>query len=135
MRSFVPSLVALTAFLPLCSVAPALFAQDFTGTYTAQNDQGGTVTLVMQQTPQGRVTGRIQGDGTTFTLDGQIEQGSAIGTVSGPAGQLFFRAELNNGNVVLVLANRHPNGEPDYDDDAARFLSRRATGRHAATAA
>ena len=51
------------ALVGLCAAATTVHAQDFTGTYTVQDQAGGTVTFVLSQDAQGQITGSLSGGG------------------------------------------------------------------------
>jgi hypothetical protein len=94
-------------------VAP-LSAQNYTGTFTAPNQQGGQTVITMRQAKDGNVMGTISGNGNTFQIEGVIEEGSVVGAMTGPQGGLWFEAELDEGELYLTLVEPDANGQPNY---------------------
>lgn len=111
----------------LLSLAAAR-AQGFSGTYTMATETGG-VTLVLQQSAQGEVTGTLSGNGSSFALEGvldDLDQSVAYGTVAGPEGVLAFEATLEQGGLYLVLVGLTPQGELDESNVSEFFFERAA---------
>jgi hypothetical protein len=93
----------------LCWFAMGIFAgsaasaQSFRGTYTLTSG-GVTLTLSLDQGSGGRVTGTLSSTkGTSFRLEGEIEDGIASGTCSGGAGQSMFEAEFEGSKLIFTL--------------------------------
>ena len=113
-------LVALTLALLGCA---ADFAQGYPGTYTAQNPQGGTVTLTLKQA-QKHVTGTLSGNGTTFDVDAQAMPEGLMGTV----GNFYLMAKFEGASLMVILAEPGPGGQPNLQA-ARRLVFARATGK------
>jgi hypothetical protein len=113
----------------LAAIAPvSLLAQGLTGTYTAPNNVGGAVTLTLTQRGS-QVTGTLSGNGVTFTVQGRVDQdGDFSGVVQGPQGQLYIEGELDGGQLMIVLAEMGPSGEPNLAS-AQELAMTRVSGR------
>jgi hypothetical protein len=114
----------LLALIFLLAAAPA-WAQGYSGTYTAKNPAGNTVTLTLKQDEQGNVTGTLAGNGATFKVQGALQQGRLFGTASGESGTLYLLAQLEGSELRVVLAEPGPGGQPDYNR-AQQFVMARA---------
>jgi hypothetical protein len=120
---------ASVALLPL-----ALAAQIYTGTFVTANDQGGQTVLTLQQAGS-RVAGTLAGNGATFRLEGVLEEGSAVGAITGApgGGGLWFEAELDGGDLYLTIIGAGADGRPNYDGATTLVFSPQgAAGRRAA---
>jgi hypothetical protein len=103
--------------LPIISIAfsTAITAQNYTGTFSATNDEGGQTVVTLQQSSDGSVVGSISGKGNTLQMQGVLEQGSLVGAVSmGQQGGLWFEAELVGNQLALTLVEPDANGMPNY---------------------
>jgi hypothetical protein len=112
----------------LALAAAAAHAQDFTGTYTTQNQTGGTVTFVLAQNAQGQITGSLSGAGVSFAAQGMLEAGTAIGTLSSDAGGVYFMAELEGSQLMVTLFEPDANNQPDYSRGQSLVFTRTAGG-------
>src|SRR6185503_10978612 len=101
----------------LCT--PAL-AQNYSGTYTTRNEQGGTVTLVLKQDGPKNVSGTLSGNNTTFQVKGEVTPDGLMGAVTGPQGNLYMMAKLEGAGLTVVLAEPAANGQPNLQ--AARRI-------------
>ena len=72
--------VPLLAACALLTIGNAR-AQTFTGTYTLPN-QTGVVTLTLKQDAQGKVTGTLSGNGSTFQIQGEADGEDLIALAS-----------------------------------------------------
>src|SRR5438067_4549921 len=95
-------------------------AQSYSGTFTTTNQQGGTVTLVLKQDAQSQVKGTLTGNDTTFQVAAQATPQGLMGTVSGQAGSLYLMAQYEGANLIVILAEPGPTGQPNLQ--AARRL-------------
>ncbi|MGD2154966.1 MAG: hypothetical protein PVG79_17000, partial [Gemmatimonadales bacterium] len=93
----------------------AVQAQDFSGTYTVTNDAGGTVTLTLAQDAQGQVTGTLSAPGVRYDVNGVVDEGSVLGTVSNEMGGLYFAAEFDGGQLYMTLFEPDAYNQPNYD--------------------
>ncbi len=84
------AVAALLAFV----LPPAALAQSFTGTYVISNRQGEATTLALRQTAEGQLTGSFSGNGTQLQVEGLVEEGTAMGTITGAEGGVFFEGTL-----------------------------------------
>jgi hypothetical protein len=92
-------------------------AQSFSGTFRLPTENGG-ITLVLNQDDVGNVTGTLAGNGTTFTLTGELgdrEVGVAYGIVETPSGRLLFEAYLEEPELTLYILGVDESGQADYD--------------------
>src|SRR5438105_7575027 len=96
-------------------------AQSYSGTFTTTNQQGGTVTLVLKQDAQSQVKGTLTGNNTTFQVAAQATPQGLMGTVSGEAGSLYLMAQYEGANLIVILAEAGPSGQPNLQ--AARRLA------------
>ena len=101
----------------LCT--PAL-AQNYSGTYTTRNEQGGTVTLVLKQDGPKNVSGTLTGNNTTFQVRGEVTPDGLMGAVTGAQGNLYMMAKMEGSGLAVVLAEPGPTGQPNLQ--AARRI-------------
>ncbi len=105
----------LIAFLTAaCLVSTTGAAQDYTGTYTTTNTEGGTVTLALEQDAQGQVTGTLSSDGARYVVNAVVEEGSVLGTVTEGNTGLYFSAEFDGAELYVTLFEPDQNNQPDY---------------------
>lgn len=104
--------------LPLVAslLVPGAIAAQYTGTFTVPNQAGGITTLVLRQSSAGDLTGSFSGNGIRYTLEGRIEDGVAVGSMSGTQGLLYFEAERWENELWLMVYGSDADGQPDYDD-------------------
>lgn len=102
----------------------AVQAQDFSGTYTVTNDAGGTVTLSLNQDAQGQVTGSLTAPGVRYEVNGMVEEGSVLGTVSNEMGGLYFAAEFDGAQLYMTLFEPDAYNQPNYDTGQTIVFSR-----------
>jgi hypothetical protein len=91
----------------------AAFAQNYSGTYATSNAQGGTVTLKLKQDAKQQVTGTLGGNGTSFDVKAQSTADGLMGTVSGSAGNLYLMGQFQGEQLIIVLAEPGPGGQPN----------------------
>lgn len=96
-------------------VSTAAFAQSYSGTFTTRNEQGGTVTLTLTQDPAANVKGTLSGNNNSFQVDAKATPQGLMGSVSGPQGNLYLMAKFEGANLVVVLAEPLPNGQPNLN--------------------
>jgi len=112
-----PRIACLCITLFFCASA---LAQSYSGTYTAKNNQGGTVTLALKQDAKGNATGTLSGNDTTFQVKATVNAEGLYGTVTSAGGTLLIAAQLEGAQLKVVLAEPLPNGQPNMA--AARRL-------------
>jgi hypothetical protein len=105
----------LSAVLVLGLLTTSASAQSFTGTYTMSNNTGGALVLTLQQGGDGNVTGTLSGNGTTFQVQGVLEDDAVVGAVTTPNGGLYFEAYLLGAELEFTLIEPDANGDPNYD--------------------
>jgi len=108
------------AFVIAALSSAAALAQSYTGTFTTTNQQGGTVTLVLKQDAQKKVTGTLSGNNNTFQVQAEATPQGLMGAVTGPQGQLYLMGQYEGANLVVILAEPAPGGGPNLQ--AARRI-------------
>ena len=101
----------LSAALLAC--APAL-AQNYGGTYTAQNASGGTVMLTLTHQDKTRVSGTLTGYGSN-SLQVQARAGAdgLSGTAGNNFGMLYLTGRLDGEELSIVLTESDLGGKPN----------------------
>lgn len=113
MRSRSALALALSCFV--VSGVP-LAAQDFAGTFSVPNEVGGVMTVILSPSSNGLVTGSMSSNGAAFQMEGQVEDGTLVGTVRGATGEMFFEADRWENELWLTLYAADANGQPNYAD-------------------
>ena len=103
-------------------------AQDYAGTYTVSGAPGSTVTLVLQQAANGQLTGSMTGNGAEFRVEGLVEEGTAMGAITGAQGGVFFEASLAGDQLTLTLIEVGAGNMPDYSKVRTLVLQRGSGG-------
>jgi hypothetical protein len=114
-------------------VSGAAFAQNYSGTFTTKNEQGGTVTLSLKQDGASNVKGTLTGNDNTFQVEAKATPQGLMGKVSGPQGQLYLIAQFEGEGLTVVLAEPMANGQPNLGS-ARRIVFNRAGAGSAAKA-
>jgi hypothetical protein len=114
--------------------APA-FAQNYSGTYTTANEQGGTVTLVLKQDGPKSVSGTLTGNNTTFQVKGEVTPDGFMGAVTGQQGNLYMMAKLEGPGLTVILAEPLPNGQPNVQGARRLAFARSAASKPQASPA
>lgn len=96
-------------------------AQNYSGTFTTKNEQGGTVTLTLKQDGAANVKGTLTGNNNTFQVDARATPQGLMGKISGPQGELYLMGEFEGANLAVILAEPMPNGQPNLNS-ARRIL-------------
>ena len=94
-------------------VSGAAFAQTYSGTFTTKNEQGGTVTLTLKEDAAKKVQGTLTGNNNTFQVAGEATAQGLMGRVTGPQGNLYLMAQYEGANLIVILAEPMPNGQPN----------------------
>lgn len=102
-------------------VCASAFAQNYAGTFTTRNEQGGTVTLALKQDAQKKVTGTLTGNNNTFQVSAQATAQGLMGRITGPQGTLYLMAQFEGASLAVILAEPGPNGQPNLN--SARRIS------------
>ena len=72
-----------------------------------------------------RVTGAMSGLGNTFQIDGRLEDGTLVGTLTmGQDGELWFEAEVDDTDLYLTLVASTPDGQLDFDSATMLIFTR-----------
>ncbi len=105
-------------------VADVSFAQSYSGTYTVANQQGGAITLTLQQDAQNALVGTMSGNGVQYQVEGIVEEGIAMGAIYNQEGGVLFEAQLQGSQLLLSLFEVGPDNEPDYANPTELILTR-----------
>jgi hypothetical protein len=105
--------LALSTFALLLAAAVG-GAQSLAGTYTAPNQQGGTITLELKALAGGKLGGTLAGNGNTFQLDGAMNGAMAEGTITGNGMKMFFGAQMNGDQLQFIMVEPDANGQPNF---------------------
>jgi hypothetical protein len=100
--------------LALAILAAAGHAQSLAGTYTAPNQQGGSITLELKTLAGGKLGGTLSGNGNSFQLDGAMNGAMAEGTITGNGMKMFFGAQLNGEQLQFFMVEPDANGQPNF---------------------
>jgi len=106
---------------------PTVGLSQVTGTYTAPNNQGSTVTLQLQE-QGGQVRGTIAAMGNVFQIQGQSQAGGFRGTATSQIGTLYIQGQLDGPNMRLVLAELTGDGQPNPDASQEILFTRSGGG-------
>src|SRR3954471_7214775 len=101
-------------------IAGSAFAQNFSGTFTTTNQQGGIVTLKLTQDAASNVKGTLVGNNNSFQVDAKATAQGLMGKISGAQGSLYLMAQYEGANLVVILAEPMPDGQPNLN--SARHL-------------
>jgi hypothetical protein len=114
----------LSCLAVISTLAAPAEAQSYSGTFTTNNDAGGVVTLVLAQDMAGQITGTLASDGVSYVLNGVLEEGSVLGTVTAEQMGFYFAAEFDAGVLYLTPFEAGANNEPNYDTGQTIVFSR-----------
>jgi hypothetical protein len=110
---FVPGL----ALFSLTTLAWAAKKPDVAGTYIIQGGKGAIV-LALQDEPENKVSGSLNGGDLNLTLKGlpEGETGGVIGSMTDANGQFmsYFRAYREGKQMILEMIEATPGGDPDF---------------------
>lgn len=120
------------AALAAALTSASAWAQNYSGTFTTKNEQGGTVTLALKQDGASNVKGTLTGNNNTFQVDAKATPQGLMGKVSGPQGQLYLMAQFEGASLAVVLAEPLANGQPNLNT-ARRIVFTKGSGAAAKT--
>lgn len=122
------SLLALAAAIALVVFVPTLAtaAEAFHGTFTVPNQVGGVMKLTLARSGSS-ATGTLDSNDVTMRLQGTIEDDVMTGTLTGPAGTLFFEAVTFENELWLTLYGTDSQGQPNLDDATEIDFTREGT--------
>ena len=106
-------------------VCTSAAAQNYTGTYTTTNAQGGIVTLTLRHDGPKQVKGTLSGNNNTFQVGGEVTPDGLMGAVTGQQGNLYLMAQFEGADLIVFLAEPGANGQPDLQS-ARRLVFTRA---------
>lgn len=108
-------MLRIIAFTVAALACVSAFAQNYSGTFTTKNEQGGTVTLSLKQDSASNVKGTLTGNNNTFQVEAKATPQGLMGKISGPQGQLYLMAQFEGGNLNVLLAEPMPDGQPNVN--------------------
>ena len=114
-------MLRITVFVTAVLVCAPALAQNYSGTYTTKNPQGGTVTLTLKQGAKKAVSGTLSGNGNTMQVEAEVTPDGLLGRVTNAGNMLFILAELQGTQLNVVLAEPDASGRPTLQ--AARRLT------------
>jgi len=95
---------------------PTLQSSGFNGTYTLTN-QNTTLTLTMNQNTQGVISGNLSSTtGAQYQLNGQVEDGIAVGMCTSAEGAVYFEGQLQGNQLLFNMIEIGVNNMPDYNN-------------------
>ena len=103
-------------------------AQNYAGTFTTTNPQGGTVTLTLRHDGPKQVRGTLTGNNTTFEVGGEVTPDGLMGAVTSPQGSLYMMAQYEGANLLVILAEPGPGGQPNVQSARRIVFTRAADG-------
>jgi len=114
-------------WVALAWVLVIVLAQDYSGTYVMQG-QKGPVTLTLAQSGE-QVTGRLEGGGVAFNLEGAVDEQGVYGVVYSEQGELYFELAVQGDKLQLILAPFDPQtGKPDPEQAVQYLMTKQAGG-------
>ena len=111
------SIPMLFVFLLFFCFTGKVFAEDFTGTYTLMSPNG-DLKLTFKQDGQGKVTGTLTGtDGTTYALQGMLEDGDIEGIMENSTGQAEFdiSRDVDDNRYYFAITSDRESPMPGID--------------------
>ena len=126
-------MLRIIGFTVAALVCLPAFAQNYSGTFTTKNEQGGTVTLSLKQDSASNVKGTLTGNDNTFQVEAKATPQGLMGKVSGPQGQLYLIAQFEGANLTVLLAEPMPNGQPNLDSARRIVFTKAGAGAAAKT--
>jgi hypothetical protein len=109
-------------------VSVTALAQNYSGTFTTKNEQGGTVTLALKQDGASNVKGTLTGNNNTFQVDAKATPQGLMGKISGPQGQLYLIAQFEGANLAVLLAEPMANGQPNLNSARRIVFTKAGSG-------
>ena len=90
------------------------WAENLSGIYTLSS-QGVTLTLTLQQDPQGNIKGTLSSTtGAQFQVEGIVKDGVGLGVWKSNEGGSFFEVHPKGDQLLFALMEAGPNNMPDY---------------------
>jgi hypothetical protein len=116
------------AFVAATLVSSHLLAQNYAGTFTTTNPQGGPVTLTLRHDGPKQVKGTLTGNNATFEVAGEVTPQGLMGAVTGPQGNLYMMAQYEGANLVVILAEPGPTGQPNVESARRIVFAKAGSG-------
>jgi hypothetical protein len=102
------------ALMFLGMLSSLVWAENLSGIYTLSS-QGVTLTLTLQQDPQGNIKGTLSSTtGAQYQVEGIVKDGVGLGVCKSNEGGSFFEAHPKGNQLLLTLMEPGPNNMPDY---------------------
>lgn len=114
----------LPILIPFLLIPTVAVAQNYSGSYTVQNQQGGSITLTLNQDAQGNLTGTMSGNNQQYRVEGMLEEGIAVGAIYNEQGGVYFEAQLQGTELLLSLIEPGADNQPDYSQMQELVLTR-----------
>ena len=108
-------MLRILAFALAVLTSTKAVAQNYAGTFTTTNPQGGTVTLTLRNEGPKQVKGTLTGNNATFEVAGEVTPQGLMGAVTSAQGSLYMMAQYEGANLVVILAEPGPNGQPNVE--------------------
>jgi hypothetical protein len=116
------------ALLFLGMVPGLVRAENLSGVYTFSS-QGVTLTLTLQQDPQGNIKGTLSSTtGAQFQVEGKVQDGAGLGVCRSQEGGSYFEAHPKGGQLLFALIEPGPNNMPDYSRTKELLFTRAGKG-------
>jgi hypothetical protein len=122
------AMVRIIAFAVAALASCYALAQNYAGTFTTTNPQGGTVTLTLRNDGPKQVKGTLNGNNATFEVAGEVTPQGLMGAVTGPQGNLYMMAQYEGANLVVILAEPGPNGQPNVESARRIVFAKAGSG-------
>jgi hypothetical protein len=104
------------------------WAENLSGVYTLSS-QGVTLTLKLNQDPQGNLKGTLSSTtGAQFQVEGIVQEGIGLGVCKNNEGGSFFEAHPKGNQLLLALMEPGPNNMPDYTRAKELLFTRSGKG-------
>ena len=96
------------------------FGQVYNGSFSLQTEEA-SLTLILKEDAGGAVTGSLSSTmGVNYSIQGQVEEGVAMGICSDGQSGVYFEAYLEGSNLTLGLIEADEFNMPDYN--TAQYL-------------
>ena len=96
------------------------FAQEYDGKWTAMNPAGKPITLTLEQTGPGGVSGKLEGNGHVFDVEAEIRADGIQGLVMREDALVHLTGRIHERMLWIVLREPGPDGLPD--DQTRRII-------------
>ena len=101
------------------------FAQNFSGKYLMQTENG-ELSLTIDNKGSGNYMGSLVGNGNTYLLQGNIQNGLLRGKVGDELDAIIFEAGLNNNSLTLVIVETDDFNQPVFSTAQTLIFQRQS---------